>query len=233
MKSFLKKMNRGVALAIVLLAGLIIFFIADNAVFAKEEPMLKDWLEEYLQECEKVNLLPEEYREAGANVPDEVIEAKTQELKDFVEKYFTEFKRYDNAYYTSAKKQMNLLADAMFKENKSTGNTIQDVQFSLVVINGVRKQATNAVLLHFRVNVNITASPQARFVEIARPGWNAIPIMGRTTGSTNEVQEMTNVYQTAVTLFKVGGVWKIAEVQGGSYINGGGGNVEYSYSYGG
>ena len=63
MKSFLRTMNRGVALAIVLFAGLIVFFIVDGVTFAKEKPALKDWLEEYLEECAKINLLPEQYRE--------------------------------------------------------------------------------------------------------------------------------------------------------------------------
>jgi len=209
MKKIWKKMNRGVALAIILLVGLIIFFIIDNAVFAQEKPMLNEWLEEFLEETAKVNLLPEQYRVPGAEIPDDVIEAKTKEAKDFVDKYFTEYK---SQYVSNSRKQQIIwLTDVMHEENRRMGNVIEDISFSLVNISGIQKQATNAVRISFTVNMIISASPSIRFLNLTQPvrGFSYT----HNSFTDEEIQNMSSEFSMNITLFKINGEWKIAESQ--------------------
>jgi len=210
MKNILKKINRGVVLAAILLIGLVIFFIIDNAVFAQEKPMLKEWLEEFLEETAKINLLPEQYRVPGVEIPDDVIEAKTKETKDFVDKYFTE---YLPRYVSHSRKQNILwLTDFMHEENRNMNNIIEDLSFTLVNITGIQKQATNAVKISFTVNASISSTASARFLNITQPEWGFSYTM-TPFENEEEIQQINSEFSMNITLFKVNGKWKIAESQ--------------------
>ena len=215
MRGFLRKMNRGVALAAVLLAGLIVFFIADSVAFAKEEPALKDFLEEYLQECAKANLLPEQYREPGVEVPGDVLEAKEKELGEFVEKYFTEYMPVQNMGfgYSSTKYQLLLQTGWIVRDNAEQNRVIQEMEYSLVSIASIRKQATNAVMINFKVNSNITASPGTQYIYLGYMRYHDDRFY-YSRGHQENDDELVNESaenEFTFTLFKVNGEWKIGD----------------------
>lgn len=60
MKRFLRKMNRGLILAAVVLVGVVIFVTVDNARFKHSKPVIQKQVEEYLEEVKRVNLEPGE-----------------------------------------------------------------------------------------------------------------------------------------------------------------------------
>jgi len=220
MKSFLKKMNRGVALAVILLIGLIIFFIIDSVTFAKEEPALKDLLEELLDDCVKINLLPEEYRKPGAEIPDGVVEAKTQEFKDFVEKYFTEYKRVNSPYYYSTRAGLLTRAEFMFESNNSSGYFIKDIEYSLVSISGIQKQSTNAVRISFKVNMKVSASYNAQYIFLTSIQSHGFDRYSDNNQARDEIKSESMEYDFTFILFKINGKWKIAESQDYGYRGG-------------
>ena len=219
MKNFLlKKMNRGIALAIALIVGLIIFFIADSVAFAREEPMLKDFLEEYLEEASKINLLPEQYRASDTDIPDSVITAKTKETKDFIEKYFTEYKNPMYAYNESTKNYMLMMSDIMYSENQKGGGVIKDLSYSLIKITNIQKLATDAVSISFMVDMSLSASPYASFLNLTQYSHGQM-FMNYSEEYADEIQDINEQLSMTFTLFKVNGKWKIAEATyyGGRY----------------
>ena len=56
MLNFLRRVNRGVVLAIVLVVGLSAFFVVDNSRFKKEIPEIEELIEEYLQACAEISI---------------------------------------------------------------------------------------------------------------------------------------------------------------------------------
>lgn len=56
MKRFLKRMNRGLVLAAVLLAGLIVYIMIDSAAFKSSVPEIQEQVETYLEAVKTVNL---------------------------------------------------------------------------------------------------------------------------------------------------------------------------------
>jgi hypothetical protein len=219
MKNFFRKINRGVALAIILIVGLTVFFIVDAAAFEKEKPELKNFLEEFLEECAKINLLPEQYRVPGADIPEDVIEAKTKETKDFVDKYFTEYNSRQHQYSVSTKQQIQWLTENMHQENQRNKNVIENLSYTLVDISGIQKQATNAVRISFTVSMNLSASPDVRFLNITQPVWGWGYMIY--SNNTDEIQSMGSEFSMNITLFKVNGEWKIADaLQGGAFYGG-------------
>lgn len=207
MSKFLKKINRGVALGIIMLIGLIVFFIMDSAAFAKEEPELKDFLDEYLEECAKINLLPAQYREPGVSIPDEVIEAKTKEGKEFVEKYFTDYKRGN---YYSDKENLLLTMGSVYKTNRDSKYAIKDFKYSLISISGIQKQSSNAVKIRFKANMTVSASPDAQFINMT----HLEPFRYLESNGGSDVKDMSMEIEYTLVLFKVGDQWKIAYSEG-------------------
>lgn len=62
MKLFIRRMNRGLILAAVILAGLVIYINVDNFRFREAKPDIKKQVENYLEEVKQVNLSPAEER---------------------------------------------------------------------------------------------------------------------------------------------------------------------------
>lgn len=56
MKRFLRRLNRGLVLAALVLVGLVIFITVDNTRFKKSKPEIQKQVEEYLKEVKRVNL---------------------------------------------------------------------------------------------------------------------------------------------------------------------------------
>ena len=225
MKNFLKKMNRGVALAIVLIIGLMAFFVVDAVTFSQEEDAIKEFLVEYLEECAQVNLLSVEYRNFEAEIPDSVIDAKTKEIEDFVEKYYTEYKRVNSSYYYSTKSSILNNTNYMFTNNRELNQYVEELEYSLVNISSIQKQATNAVRVSFNVNIKMRAAYDASFLNISRIEWGLWNYF-REYGNSHETDKIYEAYQEeqfTITLFKVNGKWKIAEADSNYY--GGGGMV--------
>ena len=216
MKSFLKKMNRGVALAIVLVIGLGGFLIVDAVTFSKEEPILKEFLEEYLQEYSQIILLPEQYREIDADIPDDVINAKNEESKKFIEKYFTEYNTNNRNYNNSSMQNITNGLKFIFQYNKDNGYCIKNAECSLSNISSIQKQGTNAVRINFKVNMKVSASPQAQYVFLTQTYSSVDNRYNNSTDSKNIADE-TLESDFTVILLKINGNWKIAEVQGGYY----------------
>ena len=108
--SFLRRINRGIVLAIVLVIGLSCYLVVDNIAFKEEREAIKQVIENYTKDMETFLLLPEQYREIGVAVPDSVIEDKTKENNILI-------KKYDYPFNSASVKGVDL-AEATSKRSK-------------------------------------------------------------------------------------------------------------------
>lgn len=74
MKRFLRRANRGLILAALILVGVIIYVLVDNAQFKSAEPEIQRQVKQYLEEVKTVNLKD--------------MDAKVDAARELVEKYW-------------------------------------------------------------------------------------------------------------------------------------------------
>ncbi len=96
MKSKLKKLNRGVILAVVLLVGLVIYIVADNQMFKSEKPEIEQLVSDYVGEIAEINVAPEEYQVAGKAYTKEDSENRIEDYTNIIDKYWTTVDESDN-----------------------------------------------------------------------------------------------------------------------------------------
>lgn len=90
MKKFLKKINRGVILTVVLLLGVVIYLVALSAVQAREKPVLENLCRQYVEKEIAYLLLPEQYRPIEAEVPDAELATYIAEMENAIRPFYIE-----------------------------------------------------------------------------------------------------------------------------------------------
>jgi len=221
MKNFLSRMNRGVALGLILIAGLGIFFTADAVQFSKEEPVIKDMLTRFLEDAAKVSLLPEPYRDPGAEVPDSVLKDMAESGRKFAEQYFTNFRTSPNEWplKQSVLDSIGNASSSLHLYNQREGETVQSLTFTLTEIGSIKKQASNAVTVVFTARLALSCTPNAGYFNLIQPVYGNHLFEhnyyddaenGEVSGG-KEIKEYSQEITYSVTLIRTGGEWKIAQ----------------------
>jgi len=187
------KVNRGIALGVIIFVCLIAFFVVDAVGFYGEARTVKELIENYLAECGDLNV---SIGKSGG-IDDGLI-------RSFVDKYFTN--NGDNRYTLR-----DSVRDTLTNSLKSSDNGgITECTFKLIEITNITKQGTNAVLASFRVQSDIAGKSNAPFLGVFD---NLIlyDYYGDTDGGTTS---SSTVYYS-VLLFKTGSKWKFASNDNG------------------
>lgn len=106
-KKFLKKLNRGLVLAGIVLVGFIIFIIVDKKNFNKDKVVIKDTLYEYLDSMTEVMVVKESDLDENNIIKKEIREDKEKKISNLIGDkwgeaiYFTGNYSYYNDWLTS------------------------------------------------------------------------------------------------------------------------------------
>lgn len=112
MKRFLRKMNRGLILAALILVGVVIFVTVDNARFKRSKPAIQKQVEAYLEEVKRVNLEP--------------AEEKVDQAKELLEQYWCDGSNGMNMSYSQMSKEDGIAYLKRVKEQGGDRNQVLD-----------------------------------------------------------------------------------------------------------
>lgn len=113
----LRRINRGIALAVALLLALTGYIIYDTVNFGPQKQEIQTLLTDYLTALPELNQLPEEYREFGKAVPEEVLQEKIQENNESLQELFT----YSSRGYNSLEYMQESFEHAIREQGKGEG----------------------------------------------------------------------------------------------------------------
>jgi len=206
--NFLRRVNRGIVLAIVLVVGLVGYLVVDNITFKAERDVIRQVLDEYTEAIESFNLLPEEYREIGVKVPDSVIEAKGKENKELIDKFFA---NGVTNYGWNMKQSTISNVEYVLKGNQETGNKIKDYDVSLKQVKNITKHGASLVSLEAVMIVTVTATEEATIFEVFHGSVGAYNHFDKVPSS--DLAFSTRTYELGFTceMTKQNGTWKFSE----------------------
>ncbi|MGN0621882.1 MAG: hypothetical protein ACI4I9_08445 [Porcipelethomonas sp.] len=104
MKRFLKKVNRGLVLGAVVLAGFIIFVVCDTNSFKKTKPQISTMVEEYLSEMETIAVTPGNLQNFDSKSKDDAAEIENS-INGIMSKYWTVEKNTESDFYDGAARE--------------------------------------------------------------------------------------------------------------------------------
>ncbi len=107
MKKYLKRVNRGIVLFILMIIVFIIYVIADTISFRDNKPVVKSVLDNFMTELAVCNVAPEAAQSADSAVRAGAEEAWTKQVEDLTNKYFCYAGNKESAffYYGTAKSE--------------------------------------------------------------------------------------------------------------------------------
>ena len=213
---FLRRVNRGIVLAIVMLIGLSGYLTVDSLAFKDEREAIKQVLENYAEDMANMVLLPEQYREIGVSAPDSVIEEKNKKNKELVGKYFMN-STTGYSWNWNIRDSVTSNLEEMHTYNQETGNKIKSYDAALNRIKNVTKHGSSLVTVEVIFNLSTTATQSA---QIFRFFYNDGGYYHYEKIGSEEPAEMTfSTQKTEMTfsceMTKKDGVWKISNHEGG------------------
>lgn len=104
MKRRLKKINRGLVLAAVLIVGLIIYICIDNHNFKTEKPQIESNISGFVNGLAEFNVTPEKYRELGKTYSADDAEKLRKDFSGYVEEYWVSSDDFNDPYEFIVKK---------------------------------------------------------------------------------------------------------------------------------
>lgn len=224
LKKFLKNMNRGIALLVVVIIAFVGYVVYDNTSFKKETPQIEALMEEYFGKIPNMNLLPEAYRTYGKAVPKSVIDEKIKENDKIIDQYWTEKKL--TGYYGSDKADIKQQLKETIHSMQSGDGVILAAELGFKEVSKIQKTSPTTA----DVEVTFYSSFDAIGNCMVYNGTYPEPIIysaGYYSKEGEEVQDgkarnyKTTDIRMEFTLAKTADGWKIAATSGG-YSSGGG-----------
>ena len=217
--NFLRRVNRGIVLAILLIIGLACYLIVDNIAFKDEREAIKQVLEDYAKDMGTFLLLPEQYREIGVSVPDSVVENKIKENNELVNKYFTSENSGNNRYniFNIEESIANELK-ILLKNNQESRNKIKSYEAKITKVKSIAKNGTSLVSVEAVMDITTIATRGAEM-------FNVFYSDGMYSKDNPEVTEdmsfFTRSYEVTFEceMVKRNGTWKFSNSQGMSTIH--------------
>lgn len=154
---FLKKINKGLILTIIVLAVIIIYIINIEKQRKADEPSIKNICEEFIAFTDKYSVLPEDIQKLGEEPSKEELEKYTKEMKTEIEKLMIsnkdavniqqknlENKLLDNCKETSIRtkqtRKILKINEFKFEGNKVTVTFNGEVQINVKYFDGFEEQ---------------------------------------------------------------------------------------------
>ena len=225
---FLRRFNRGIALGIALFIGLSCYLAVDAIAFQSEKEVILQRIEDYLEQITALHLLPEEYREIGAKVPDEVVQAKKEQLKTLVDNFFVHGGEWD------FKAQTYNNAEYMLNQMQEMGGKIKSYSVTLARVNRITKHGSSIVVVSGIFTTTLESTPNAAHLDVFDTNggggyfvldWAAktgnIPVQTAQTEETGAPELSFNSNRNdstfAFEMVKRDGVWKFSKREWGAW----------------
>lgn len=163
-KKRLKKANRGIILGIILIIGVVIFTVIDNANFKKEKPEIETVVENFITELGNKNVLPEKYRNFKGDIPEPEKEAMMSDFSKFIDEYWVFRNQTDGFRSSELKSSYNDALNIAFESNEYLSECTMEARNIKV-----RKAGPNCATAEFELYSLITSTEQS---EIVTPTYN-------------------------------------------------------------
>ena len=233
----LRRVNRGIVLAVILLVGLVGYLIYDGQAFDAERTAIKDMLTAYAQEAESMMVLPGDVNKPGEKIPSDAIAQKIESNKSILEKYLTSSISGGSSAYSSV--QFGL--ENAFNTNKDLCAYVSECKLEIVDVTGLKKIGTNMATCTITVRSNIKTIGKPLYMNLFRDesvddelsdtpsGNNTTPngfsdnVRRQSLQQDIDTEPHTFTHETTIRnvyLKKTDGVWKVAEVNNNSLIMG-------------
>jgi len=218
-KNFLLRVNRGIALAIVLIIGLSGFFVYDARRFSSEIYVIRELLAAYLVAAEEMNYFLSNHNchLCPTSHDDAVCEAMTLHINEFTGRFLTQSNPRAGNWFRSRADVASTLHNLARFTNFEYLDIAEEVNFSLGGINTLRRQGTNAVFVQFIVRVEVTGYNRSQYFSVFESNslWREARFFETDILIIEDEYELlTTSYETTVLamLFKRGGEWRFAEI---------------------
>lgn len=210
-KNFLRRINRGIVLAIALIIGLTCYLAVDSIAFNEEREIIRQRLEEYARDLTNMMLLPEQFREVGTEAPETLLEVKAREGRRLAAEYFSSglgrgWSMRDNVAGS---------LEHMFRGNEERGEKIQSYEANLTRIRSITKHGTNLVTVEADITTTVIATADAGVFNVFFD-WGGRYHWGRIYGEETEKAFSSRVIEASFTaeMRKIDGVWVFSSQEG-------------------
>ena len=149
-KRQLKKSNRGLILALILIIGVTIYTLIDNNSFKKEKPEIEELISSYIKEMGDYAVTPEEFTKT-TEISDKEFKPYQDEYNKFINNYWVYKKRNPNSLYWEC-----LMTDAKDMYSDLMNNTKENHVISAVYDARdikIRKAGPNCATATFKVYI--------------------------------------------------------------------------------
>jgi nitrogen fixation-related uncharacterized protein len=204
-------MNRGIALAIILIIGLVIYLMVDSAQFDDEREAIKATIYDLAVEAESINILPTSVQVPGKAAPTDVINKKVADSKEFFSKYFAKSSRqgYSTLDYFGGD------MSASFEENNTNCSYVTSCKFEIKNVSRLKKLTSNYARGNVRVRTSIETIGNPRFINLFMPTYANENAFYNSDGEIKLDKEKhtytSEIEYNNVVFRKVAGEWKVAE----------------------
>ncbi len=215
----LRKINRGIILAVLLVIGLSIYLTIDNARFSSEKAAIQSFLEDYAKAAAQINVLPKEAQKPGQQPSEEAVQKHLDEGKKVLTRYLTSVSDYNSAWDNAIRD----ITSAAF-QNAERCAYVTDCSIEIKTVKNITKNGPSHALADFAIHVKLKTigSPIYFFMcSIDDLQWQREGNPDIDRGST-EIDTSTYTYDfdfilSNIQLVKEKGQWKIAKFGGYSY----------------
>ncbi|MCI8776806.1 MAG: hypothetical protein HFK00_05375 [Oscillospiraceae bacterium] len=122
MKRFLKKVNRGLVLAGLILIGFVIYIIFDMNSFKKNKPQIAQTLKEYISEIEDVAVTPENLQNIDFKISASDKNEREIAVNELMSKYWTYEKGQQRMFYGMTRDDYKSMIMSQFNDDNHENN---------------------------------------------------------------------------------------------------------------
>ena len=217
MKNYLSTINRGIALGLVLIIGLSVYLIHDAMAFTRRE-------------TETIRLMIEEFLTTTEQLHHDLYTAESQDrlqalINDYLNTYYTDF-RDRRAHPQQMNARQSAESSLLMLSQDTVSGMVGDISFTLIDIQSIQKQSTNAASIRFTMRVSGNGAPWEQYFNgawanmvdwqrgfefrnmIFLPG-GGYGLVNRDATQSEEYSEDFEVeYQVNALLIREGGTWR-------------------------
>ncbi|MDR1892541.1 MAG: hypothetical protein LBQ48_05995 [Oscillospiraceae bacterium] len=216
-KNLLRRVNRGILLAVALIIGLIVWLAVDNARFTKEKDDITAMLDQYAVESASLMILPESDQNPGETVSATAVEKQLKDAQPVFDRFLTGGGRYSSANERAPMEMRNALESNAVSRTYVTG-----CEFKITKVGKLRKVASGYAQADISVDASfkIIGKPIAMILHNTwytdeSGQWYGKGEMPADMTYDTEIRTLSqSVTFMDVLLRKVNGEWKIAESNG-------------------
>ena len=221
-RNAMRRMNRGIVLAAVLLAGLTGYLIYDNARFDSEKTAIKTMVTEYAGAAGDLNILPAGERVPGSRPSEAAVRKKLEENKAVLNRYLTNWIDYSSALDSAARS-----LEEMFKQNAEGCAYVTDCVYTVKPVKKIKKNGPRHALAEITVQVEAKTIGKPMLFTLSGSqstgGWDYYGKPPKEETAGQEIDTKTYSYTWEFTMYdvqleKMNGRWKIAATNGRGYM---------------